>query len=136
MDIFQQSISGFPAFITYFLISIVLLVVFLFIYIRVTPYREIQLIRDGNIAAAVSLSGAMLGFAIPLAHAIAQSVSIPDMLIWGVIALLVQILVYKVVLMVIPSLTTDIPADKAAQGVFLGALSLTTGILNAACMTY
>lgn len=136
MDIFQQSISGLPAFITYFLISLVLLAVFLFIYLRVTPYREIQLIRDGNVAAALSLSGTILGFTIPLAHAVAQSISIPDMLIWGVIALVVQILVYIVVRLLIPSLTADIPAGKAAQGAFLGVLSLSTGILNAACMTY
>jgi len=136
MDIFQQSISGLPAFLTYFLVSVGLLVVFLLIYLRVTPYREIELIREGNIAAALSVSGAMLGFTIPLAHAIAQSVSIPDMVIWGVIALLVQILVYLIVRMLIPRLATDIPAGKVAQGAILGVLSLSTGILNAACMTY
>ena len=32
-----------------------------------TPFREIQLIRDGNIAAAITLSGQMLALAIPLA---------------------------------------------------------------------
>jgi len=136
MDLFQQSISGFPAFITYFLVSIGLLVIFLFVYIRVTPYKEIQLIREGNVAAALSVAGAMLGFTIPLAHAVAQSVSIPDMLIWGVIALLVQILVYLVVRVLLPGLATGIPAGNAAQGAFLGALSLSTGVLNAACMTY
>lgn len=136
MEIFQQSISGFPAFITYFLISLALLAVFLFIYLHVTPYREIQLIREGNVAAALSLSGTMLGFTIPLAHAVAQSVSIPDMLVWGVIALIVQLLVYLVARTLIPALSADIPAGKAAQGAFLGILSLSTGILNAACMTY
>jgi putative membrane protein len=136
MDIFQQSISGLPAFITYFVISLALLWAFTYTYVRVTPYKEFTLIREGNMAAALSLSGSMLGFTIPLAHAIAQSISIPDMLIWAVIAWMVQILVYIVVRTVIPSLTTDIPAGKAAQGAFLGALSLATGILNAACMTY
>ncbi len=136
MDIFQQSISGLPAFLTYFGISLALLWAFTYTYIRVTPYKEFTLIREGNTAAALSLSGSMLGFTIPLAHAVAQSVSIPDMLIWGVIAWIVQILVYLVVRTVIPSLTTDIPAGKTAQGGFLGALSLATGILNAACMTY
>jgi putative membrane protein len=136
MDIFQQSVSGLPAFITYFAISLALLWAFAFIYVSITPYKEFQLIREGNVAAALSLSGAMLGFTIPLAHAIAQSHSIPDMLIWGVIALLIQLLVYLIARMVIPSLSTDIPAGKVAQGAFLGALSLATGILNSACMTY
>ena len=136
MEMFHQSISGLPAFLTYFLISIALLAIFVFIYIRITPYHEIQLIREGNVAAALSLSGSMAGFTIPLAHAIAQSVSIPDMLVWGLIALVVQLLVYVVARMLIPGLSSDIPAGKAAQGAFLGILSICTGILNAACMTY
>ena len=136
MEIFQNSIAGFPAFITYFGISLVLLVLFLSIYVRVTPYHEIPLIREGNVAAAISLAGTTIGFAIPLAHAISQSVSIPDMVVWGLIALIVQLLAYVVVRLLIPSIATDIPAGKTSVGVFLGALSLTTGLLNAACMTY
>lgn len=136
MQLIQEYASGFPAFIIYFVIGLLLLGLFVAIYIRITPYHEIQLIREGNVAAALGLSGSMLGFTIPLAHAIAQSVSIPDMLIWGGIALAMQILVYVFVRLMIPSIAVDIPAGKSAQGAFLGALSLATGILNAACMTY
>jgi putative membrane protein len=35
-----------------------------------------------------------------------------------------------------PELVRDIPAGKVATGVFVGSLSVVTGILNAACMTY
>ena len=136
MDILQQSISGFPAFIIYLGSTLALLAVFLFLYIRITPYREIQLIREGNVAAAISLSGATIGFTIPLAKAIAQSGSLLDMLMWGGIALVVQLLAYAVVRLLIPGITKDIPDGKIAQGTFLGMLSLTTGLLNAACMTY
>ncbi len=136
MDILQQSISGFPAFIIYLPATLALLVVFLFLYIRITPYREIQLIREGNVAAAISLSGATIGFTIPLAKAIAQSGSLLDMLMWGGIALAVQLLAYVLVRLLIPGIAKDIPDGKIAQGTFLGMLSLATGILNAACMTY
>ena len=136
MDILQQSISGFPAFIIYLGSTLALLAVFLFLYIRITPYREIQLIREGNVAAAISLSGATIGFTIPLAKAVAQSGSLLDMLMWGGIALVVQLLAYAVVRLLIPGITKDIPDGKIAQGTFLGMLSLATGILNAACMTY
>ncbi len=136
MDILQQSISGFPAFIIYLGSTLALLAVFLFLYIRITPYREIQLIREGNVAAAISLSGATIGFTIPLAKAIAQSGSLLDMLMWGGIALVVQLLAYAVVRVLIPGIAKDIAEGKIAQGTFLGMLSLATGILNAACMTY
>lgn len=136
MDILQQSITGFPAFIIHLLAALALLAVFLFIYIRITPYHEMALIRAGNLAAAISLSGAMIGFVIPLSKSVAQSGSLPDMLMWGGIALVVQLLAYAVVRMLIPGIAKDIPEGKVAQGTFLGVLSVATGLLNSAGMTY
>lgn len=136
MDILQQSFSGFPAFITHLLAAFVLLALFLTIYSAITPYREIQLIREGNIAAAISLSGAMIGFAIPLAKAVAQSANLLDMLMWAGIALVIQLLVYAVARMVFPGIAKAIPEGHLAQGAFLGMLSLVSGLLNSACMTY
>ncbi|MEA3153593.1 MAG: putative rane protein [Betaproteobacteria bacterium] len=136
MDLLHTSIRGFPAFLLYFASSLALLVLFITIYIRITPYREITLIRQGNVAAAASLSGAMLGFVVPLAHSVAQSANLADMALWGLIALIVQLLVYFAVTRVMPGISSDIPAGKTAPGVFLGSISLATGILNSACMTY
>ena len=135
MDILQESITGFPAFIIHLVAALVMLALFLFIYIKITPYQELDLIRAGNVAAAISLSGSMIGFTIPLAKAIAQSGSLPDMLMWGGIALVIQLLAYAIVRLLIPSIAKDVPDGKIAQGTFLGMLSLATGILNAACMT-
>jgi putative membrane protein len=87
-------------------------------------------------AASFSLSGSLLGFIIPLAAAVQHSVSLVDMAIWGLIAMVVQIAAFVVVKLLIPSITEDIPAGKGAQGFFLGSLSLGVGLLNAACMSY
>jgi putative membrane protein len=136
MDIIPRSIAGLPAFALYLACSLALLALFITIYIRITPYREFSLIREGNAAAAASLSGTILGFVIPLAHAVAQSVNLADMALWGLIALIVQLLVFFAVSRIIPGVARDIPAGKVAPGVLLGSVSLATGILNAACMTY
>ena len=58
------------------------------------------------------------------------------MALWGVIALVVQLVVFFAMTRVMPGIARDIPEGRVAQGVFLGAVSLATGILNAACMTY
>ena len=131
-----DSFAGFDDFLAYLAVALVLLAVFVVVYIRVTPYREITLIREGNMAASFSLSGSLLGFIIPLAAAVQNSVSLADMAIWGLIAMLVQIAAFIVVKLLIPSITQDIPANKGAQGFFLGSLSLGVGLLNAACMSY
>jgi len=131
-----QSFAGFDDFLIYLVVALALLVAFIAIYIRVTPYHEVQLIREGNMAASFALSGSLLGFIVPLAAAIQHSVSLIDMAIWGVIALLVQIGAFVAVKLLIPSITHDIPAGNGAQGFFLGSLSLGVGLLSAACMSY
>ena len=131
-----DSFAGFDDFLVYLGISLAYLAVFTAIYIRITPYREMQLIREGNMAASFSLSGAILGFIVPLASAIQHSVSLIDMAIWGLIAMVVQVLAFVVVKLAIPSITRDIPEGKGAQGFFLGTLSLGVGLLNAACMSF
>ena len=131
-----DSFAGFDDFLVYLALSLVLLALFIAIYIRITPYREFALIREGNIAASFSLSGALLGFIVPLASAVQHSVSVVDMAIWGVIALAVQIAAFVAAKLLIPSITRDIPAGNGAQGFFLGTLSLGVGLLSAACMSF
>lgn len=119
-----ESLRGVDDFLLHFIAAILLVVLFIFIYIHITPYREIALIREGNQAAAYRLAGALLGFIIPLATAIAQSVSFLDMLLWGGIALIVQLLVFVCARIIVPKIVEDIPAGKLAQGMFVGAFSL------------
>jgi len=131
-----DSFATFDDFLVYLALAVVLLAAFVSVYIRVTPYREIALIREGNMAASFSLSGSLLGFIVPLAAAVRHSVSLVDMALWGLVAMVVQIVAYIVVKMLIPTLTEDIPANKTSTGFFLGTLSLGVGLLNAACMSY
>jgi putative membrane protein len=132
----SQSLAGLPSFLVYFVLGLVLLVAFLAVYGRATPYDERALIREGNVAAAISLSGAILGFMLPLASAIAHSVDVVDMVVWGVIALVVQIAVYFAVSRALPHFADAIRAGKVAAATLLAALAIAIGILNAACMTY
>jgi putative membrane protein len=102
----------------------------------VTPYKELQLIGQGNIAAACSYSGALMGFIIPLASAVAHNVSLIDMIIWGIVALIVQVATFYTVKLIFPALIQDIPNNQIAKGIFLGVMSLAIGVVNAAGMTY
>ncbi|MDG4594942.1 MAG: DUF350 domain-containing protein [Candidatus Contendobacter sp.] len=129
-------LTGLGAFVSYFGASVALLALFALAYAKVTPYREINLIANGNVAAASSYSGAILGFTIPLASAVSHSVGLLDMIIWGIVALVVQLAAFGVIRMIFPSIAQDIPNNQVSKGIFLGAISLVIGIINAACMTY
>ena len=136
MEFLKFSLSGFDDFLVYFGLGILFVAAFLWIYLLVTPYREIQLIRSGNAAAAWSLGFTLLGFSLPLAAAIIHSVNPWDMMLWAAIALVVQILVFIAVRLLLPEVTKHIQEGQVASGAFLGMLSLTAGVLNAASMTY
>lgn len=125
-----------PNFAPYLVCAIALFGLFASLYVRLTPYAEIRLIRQGNLSAATALVGALIGFALPLASAIANSVNLRDMLLWGLIAMLVQGLVYLAIARLVPELKDGITANTQAHGVFLGGCSLCAGLLNAACMVY
>jgi putative membrane protein len=124
-----------PHFLAYFGAAILLAAAFLAIYILITPHREFDLIRKGNSAAALQLTGTFLGFCIPVAIVIGHSVDIPDMLLWGGVAALVQLAVFFVISrLLFTTISTRIVEGCAASGIFVGGTGLGIGILQAACM--
>jgi putative membrane protein len=128
--------TGLLKFLVYFGTGAALTALFIVAYIWVTPQKEFDLISRGNSAAAYSLGGALIGFIIPLSSAVINSVNLIDMIIWGLVALVIQILVFYIVKMIFENLTYMIEKGNTAEGIFLGALSVAAGILNAACMSY
>nr|WP_291559047.1 DUF350 domain-containing protein [Bradyrhizobium sp.] len=115
---------------------VVVVVIYLFVYTRVTPHDEFKLIRDNDPAAAIALGLSLLGFVLPVVSAIAHSANIVDCLIWSLIALIVQIVVYYVVKIPVPNLSAKIAAGELAAAIWLGLASLAAGALNAASMIY
>lgn len=132
---FQYFIDALPHFLAYFAAAVGLAVAFLFLYVQITPHKEIALIRDGNSAAAVQLTGTFLGFAIPVAVVIGNSISIPDMLMWGAVAAIVQLAIFFLIARLLFKAISQRLADNCmASGIFVGGIGLGIGILQAACM--
>lgn len=131
---FDQVLNSLPAFATYFAAAFAILLAFVVLYALVTPYNELELIRQGNVAAATSLTGALLGIALPVAVAVAVSHNLYTMLGWGLVACAVQLLAFVVARLVLPQLSMDIPQGKVAPAIFLAAISIGVGIISAACI--
>jgi len=122
-------------FLLFFVVAAALTVVFVVAYTRVTRHNEFALIKEKSTAAAVAFSGSMVGFALPLASVMIQSVTVVEMLLWGLVALIVQLLVYQLIRLPMPRISERIEANEVAAGMWLGACSLVAGILSAASMT-
>lgn len=131
-----EYVATLPNFLVYLATSVVLLVVFLAVYVVVTPQHELPLIRQGNVSASVVFGGTLLGFAMPLASAVAHSVNLTDMLLWGAIAGLVQGIASLLLRFVIRDLRAHIEADRVSVAITMASLKLAMGLLNAAAIVY
>ena len=131
---FDPVINSLPAFAGFFATAVALLAGFLLLFVLVTPYNELTLIRNGNEAAAISLAGVIIGFALPIAVSVAVSHNLYAMIGWGVVAGIVQLLAYVAARLALPQINHNIPQGKVASGVFLASLSVGVGILNAGCI--
>ena len=138
METILHSIAGLGNFAMYFAISITLLFVFKIIYALVTPHDEWKLVKeDKNVAAAVGFGGAMIGFSIALAGAATNSLSLVDFIIWGIVAMIAQSFAFALLRFTfMPKIAERINQNEVSAGTMLAAMSISVGLLNAACMTY
>jgi putative membrane protein len=136
MNAVRESVVFFDDFLIYFLLSLVLLAVFAWIYTKITPYRELELIRAGNIAAAITLGGAMVGFTLPLAGVVANAVNVIDLLLFASLACVSQIVVFVLARKLLPGLSDSIEDNNIAKATMTAAMAVCVGLLNAAALTY
>jgi putative membrane protein len=122
-------------YVAYLLAAIALLLVFFMAYTRLTPYDEIKLIREGHTAPAISLGGALVGFALTLSASIQHNDTLVMFLVWAACAMLVQAFVYALLARAIPRMAEALEADNVAMGMLMGSVSLAVGLINAACLS-
>jgi putative membrane protein len=133
--VIQSFLAGFPVLMLHSTVTLAILVVAVFLYVKITPYDEIALIKDGNTAAAVSLAGAIIGFALPLAFAMASSVTVYEILIWGPVTLLLQLVAFRITDALLSDLPKRIIAGEIGPAIFLVSIKITVATINAAAVT-
>src|SRR4051794_19903916 len=122
-------------FFAYVATGAILITAFVFAYDKLTPYREFQMIKEGNVAASISIVGAILGFSLPIASLIIHTQWLDVMIQWSLIALIAQFAAYVAVAFVLQGFKAMISEGNVAAGTFLCGIHLTTGIIIAAGMT-
>jgi putative membrane protein len=134
LDIAGALGSGLPVLLLQFVICIVLLVVGVLVYTKVTPFRELELLREGNVAAATVLSGAVIALAIPLAALLATTRAVLDIVVWGIVAILLQLVTVVIVCHVMRRMKLTIDDGSQAGALPIAAAQLAIALLNAAGM--
>lgn len=128
--------QAFLNFLSYMGTAVVLLAAFMFIYEKVTPYREFREIKDNNnIAAAISFGAAIIGFTFPLISAIFYTHSLVEMAKWAAVTGVVQLVLF-LVMHRFTGCGNCIRENKVAPAVLLAFMSIAVGMLNAICISY
>ena len=131
-----EYIATLPNFLAFLGTSIFLLIAFTAAYVLATPQNDLALIRQGNVSSAVVFGATVLGFALPLASAMAHSVNLLDLLLWGAIACAVQAIASILLRLTIHDLRGHVEADRVAVAIVMASLKIAFGLLNAAAVVY
>jgi putative membrane protein len=125
-------------FVTYFGVALILLVVGLVVMELTTKNKEYKLIAEGNKAASYLLGGRVLALSIVLYSALANAISLLDLVIWGSIAVVAQIIVFYLAELLTPNFNVvkAIDDNNEAVGIFLMLLSIAIGVVIAGSITY
>lgn len=126
--------ASLPLLLLHLAVCITLLVIGVAIYTRVTPFRERVLVQAGNTAAGIVLGSATLALAIPQAALLATSGRLLDIAVWGVIALVLQLLTLAGVSAVLSDLQRMIEHNNVAAAVVVAASQIAVALLTAAVL--
>jgi putative membrane protein len=136
MDAILQALqTGLPVLVMQFAVTLALLAIGVALYMTVTPFHELRLVRGGNVAAGLAFAGALVGLAIPLAATLATSLLTLDILVWGAVAIVVQILAFLLASRLVGGMREMIEANNAAGACVLVGVQLAVALLNAAAMS-
>jgi putative membrane protein len=128
----QAFAAGFPVFLAHAGVTVIILIAAAALYVLLTPHKEITLIREGNTAAALSLSGVLVGLAIPLSASLKASTNVIEIGLWGAVTVVVQLLVFRLVDMILRGLPKRIQEGELSAAALLVGAKLATAIVIAA----
>lgn len=135
MDVILGTLQeGLPVLVAQFTPTLALLIVGVAVYMAITPFHEMRLVHAGNAAGGIVLAGSMVTLAIPLAATLATSRFSLDILIWGLVALVLQLLTFVAATLLIRGLRGMIEAGNLAAAWLLVGVQLAVALLNAGAM--
>ena len=126
--------TGLPVLLAHFAVTLALLGVGVVCYNAITPFHERELVRAGNTAAGIVAGGTFVALAIPLAATLATSLVTLDIVIWGVVALVLQLIAFVAASRLIPGLRGMIEGNNTAAACMLVGIQVAVALLNAGAM--
>jgi putative membrane protein len=126
--------AGLPVLLVQFAATLALWGIGILCYMAITPFEERRLVREGNAAAGTVLAGTCVALAIPLAATLAASALTVDILLWGGVALVLQLVTFAAASLLVRGLRQMIEAGNVAAALVLSGIQIAVALLNAGAM--
>ena len=126
------TISGMPFFLSFLIVALLLVLIGVITYCRITPYKEMELTKQNNVSASISLSSTIIAITIPIAFCLATSVNIYDLVIWGFISIIFQIIMFFIMNYIIKDIRSKIKNDQLAPVIVYSASKISSSAILAA----
>ena len=136
-DVLALFPATFMSFLVAFSLGAAFWVAGLVIVSFITPQKELELLRAGNLPCALAFGGKAVGMVLPIA-AVARSAAGPlDQVVWCIVAIAVQLVVHLVLTTLLEGrLKQEIEDDEVGgAAVFIAFMQVGAGILNNAVMS-
>lgn len=111
-----------------FSVAVLSLVIFLWIFEIITPYRNWEEIKKGNIAVALATGGKLFGVSNILHYSIMHNDGILFMLLWGFYGFVLLILSYLIFEFLTPMFKVDEEISKDNRAVGIISFIISVGI--------
>lgn len=136
-----DSLSNLPEYLLFLGVGLAVWLAALAIYELITPIKELVEIRKGNVAVAINFFAVAIALALPI-QAVGHSTFNPgDMLLWGGIGALCQILLHLIIRTFWKQTYARLVGQEGekpciASALLLSSFSLVLGMVNAAALSY
>ncbi len=127
--------SGLPVLLLHFVVTVALLGIGVACYTGITPFPERELVARGNPAGGIVYGGSIVALAIPLAATLANSTVVLDIVVWGIVALILQLLAFAFATLLLRNLRAEVEAGNVAAALSLVGLQIAVALLNAGAMS-
>lgn len=135
MDIAIESfVRSFPNFLLQGGVTLALLITGCVVHVLLTPMKEMKLIREGNVSAGISVAAVIVGLAVPMAACLSTAASVYDILIWGAVAILLQLLSFRVADLLLHDLPKRIERDEVGSALVLAGVKIAAAMVMAAAL--
>lgn len=126
---------GLPVLLGHLALTTGLFVFGLAILTFLAPCRIIARLRQGDLIVAVIFSAQMLGLGIPLSAMMVNSVNLAEIVLWGIVTFVLQVLANVALRLLLPGLPEQIRQGNMTPALVYLSGQIVAGLLNAAALS-